>query len=371
MFASSKVVPCTFGLFCWVASGVSFAKEEPFEMDGKRVAPGQRLDWSLSVPAGESDPATSIPLTVLHGTKKGPVLAVVAGVHGFEFASILAVAELSEMIKPESLRGTIIFVRVAHVSAFLNRSPYVNPYDRKNLNRSFPGDAQGTQTLRVAWALSTGVVAKADFLIDAHSGDGAEWLESFVGVYGGPRASDYPTALAVAEAFGFERVVRYQMKTQAQVDRGRSLNRQGVSAQIPTVLVEIGENGSRNPADVRAIVRGVRRTLSVLGMVEASLPRIKKKPVYFDGTSSVPVEHSGVWYPESTEGRYIKRGEVIGVVRDYHGKVLETVVAPESGYALYGLAGPPVKQGESVLTIARPVPSLAPVEKSARPRKSW
>ena len=60
--------------------------------------------------------------------------------------------------------------------------------------------------------------------------------------------------LVFTEAFGIPTVVRYQMKTQAQIDRNRSLNRQGVDAGAPTILVEIGQNGSRDAAHVTTIV---------------------------------------------------------------------------------------------------------------------
>ncbi|MEL7371908.1 MAG: succinylglutamate desuccinylase/aspartoacylase family protein [Myxococcota bacterium] len=371
MHTPLKMSCFAIGLASVIASTACLAHGQPFVVDGHRIAAGHREDFELQIPAGASDPATKIPVTVIHGASKGPVLAIVAGVHGFEFASVLALAQISEQISPKSLAGTLVLVRLAHVSAFEERSPYVNPFDRKNLNRAFPGHLNGTQTERIAWALSTKIVAKADFLIDVHSGDGAEWLASFVGVYGGPLSSNYPQALAVAEAFQFERIVRYSMNTQLQVDRRRSLNRQGVAAGIPTVLVEIGENGSRRPEDVKAIVDGIHRTLAVLKMTRTPLPSATHTPLYFDGTSSVPVQHAGVWTPQATGGRILKQGETIGVLRSYHGRVLETVKAPTDGYALYGLNGPPVKSGQSVVTIAHPASSIQPSTddlKTARPK---
>ena len=98
------------------------------------------------------------------------------------------------------------------------------------------------------------LIARSDFVVDVHSGDGAEWLHPFIGVYGGPLASDYPSALAFAKAFGIPALIRYQMKTQAQIDSGRSLNRQGVAAGKPTILVEIGQNGGRDSGHVAIIV---------------------------------------------------------------------------------------------------------------------
>ncbi|MEM1436481.1 MAG: succinylglutamate desuccinylase/aspartoacylase family protein [Pseudomonadota bacterium] len=339
-------------------SQYAMANPETFRLGDETIKPGSRAQLSLDVPAGASDPATLIPVTVIHGQAPGPVLLIVAGVHGYEFASILAAHTFSAEVEAARLSGTLLIVNVAHVSAFEDRTPYVNPYDRKNLNRSFPGDANGTQTERIAWVLSKQLIARADFVIDAHSGDGAEWLEAFVGVYGGPLATGFEQALAVGEAFAFPNVVRYRMESQEQIDRGRSLNRQAVAAGVPTVLVEIGQNGSREPSHVRALADGLHRTLSVLSMSSSSPETPPVTLRYFEGESSVPVKHSGVWSPTRTGGRPVTKGELLGTIQDYWGHTIEEVVAPVDGYALYGLAGPPIKRGESVMAITRPAERL-------------
>ena len=156
----------------------------------------------------------------------------------------------------------------------------------------------------------------------------------------------------------FPRIVRYSMRSQATIDRGRSLNRQAVAAQKPTVLVEIGENGERDPAKVDVMVQGLRGGMASLGMLAAAPESQSAPPELFEGESSVPVEHSGIWHPARSAGRLVEQGEVLGVIRDYSGRVVETVRAPVSGYALYGLAGPPVRAGDSVMAITRPVDSL-------------
>ena len=189
-----------------------------------------------------------------------------------------------------------------------------------------------------------------------HSGDGAEWLHPFIGVYGGPLASDYPSVLAFAAAFGIPTLIRYQMKTQAQIDSGRSLNRQGVAAGKPTILVEIGQNGGRDSGHVAIIVAGLRAGMQALGMLPPSGDGTTLvEHQYYESTKSVPVGHSGTWHPLKTVGRTVVEGEQVGVIRDYSGAVVEKVTATTSGFAVYGLAGPPVREGESVMSIAIPV----------------
>lgn len=339
-------------VFVGVSACASAELEAPDQL--LEYSPGQRTDLRVEVPAGESDgPQTFIPLSIISGSSPGPTVLMVAGVHGYEFSPILAAQRLADEVDPAELSGTLIIVRVAHISAYENRSPYVNPYDRKNLNRSFPGDPNGTQTERIAWALSSRIIPEADFVLDVHSGDGAEWLEAFVGVYGGPLSTSYETAFEFAEAMGFPNIVRYQMNTQEQVDTGRSLNRQAVAQGLPTVLVEIGENGSRKAEHVEAIVSGIKRGLVSLDMLVGASEPSPEPFHYFDGTQSVPVENSGVWTPISSRGRFVETDEILGHIHDYKGDLVETVRSPSSGFTLYGLAGPPIRAGDSAATIAR------------------
>ena len=293
-------------------------------------------------------------MTVFHGTRPGPVLALTAGVHGYEFPPILAAQRLLETIEPAQLRGTVLLVRIAHVPAFEERVPYVNPFDRKNLNRVFPGRPDGTQTERIAWALTTEIIRRADVHVEMHSGDGAEWLEEFVGIYGGPLSSRYDTARAVGLAFGLRNVVRYSMETQQQIDSGRSLNRQAVADGKPTVLVEIGENGRRDTSFVEPLVNGVMNALRVLEMLDGAPLPPRPDARWFESTTSVTATKTGILMPAATRGREVRKGDVLATVRDYEGRVLEELVSPVNGYALYGLAGPPVKAGESIMTIALP-----------------
>ena len=259
--------PSAFAATVETDTGVQAPLREPFVLAGQSVPAGRRVNIDVPVPAGSSDPATYIPVTVFHGAATGPTLALTAGVHGYEYPPILAAQQLLERIDPRELSGTVILVRIAHVAAFEQRVPYVNPFDRKNLNRVFPGKADGTQSERIAWALTTEVIRRSDVHVELHSGDGAEWLEAFAGIYGGPLAStQYARSRQMGLAFGFPNIVVYSMDSQAQVDAARSLNRQAVADGKPTVLIEIGENGRRDAAFVASIVDGVDNLLRVLKM---------------------------------------------------------------------------------------------------------
>src|SRR5688500_9495754 len=95
---------------------------------------GLTATGSIEVPAG-SDAALSIPVAVVHGAKAGPVLALLAGAHGTEYASIIALEKLIPMIDADELSGTVIIVPLLNVPSFQKVVPHVNPVDGKNMNR--------------------------------------------------------------------------------------------------------------------------------------------------------------------------------------------------------------------------------------------
>lgn len=327
----------------------------PFTLAGREVPAGTRADVDIPVPAGAADPATVIPVTVFHGAAAGPVVALTAGVHGFEYPPIVAAQRLLTRIDPARLSGTVVLVRIAHVPAFEQRVPYVNPYDRKNLNRVFPGRPEGTQAERIAWALTSEVIRRSDLHVELHSGDGAEWLEAFVGIYGGTlAAAQYDRSRAMGLAFGFRNVVKYSMETQAQVDAGRSLNRQAVADGKPTILVEIGENGRRDDEFVEPIVSGVENLLRVLKMLPGAAAPGRADTRWFDSTADATATVTGIYTPAATTARMVRKGDLIGTVTDYAGREVERIVSPVDGYVMYGLAGPSVRQGEAVVTIGLP-----------------
>ena len=85
----------------------------------------------IDVPAGQ-DLGTVIPITVIHGSRLGPALALIAGKHGHKYPLILALQRLRGQIDPAELSGRIIMVHAANMPSFLGRTVYFSPVDGKN-----------------------------------------------------------------------------------------------------------------------------------------------------------------------------------------------------------------------------------------------
>src|SRR5207248_5949466 len=116
------------------------------------AGPGQTARGTIEVPAG-SDSALSIAVAVIRGTKPGPTVAFVAGSHGTEYSSIIAMQRLIPRIDATKLAGTVIIVPIINIASWTSMTPHMNPTDRKSMNGGYPGDATGTQTQRALAAM--------------------------------------------------------------------------------------------------------------------------------------------------------------------------------------------------------------------------
>jgi len=149
-----------------------------FTVGNATAARGQKVTGAIEVPAGV-DAGLSIPVAVIHGANPGPVLAVVAGSHGTEYTSIIALEKLIAMLNPAEISGTVIVVPLINIQSFEQKVPHVNPVDKKSMNRFYPGKMDGSQTERASYLITKQVVEQCDHLIDLHGGDLDESLRPY------------------------------------------------------------------------------------------------------------------------------------------------------------------------------------------------
>jgi predicted deacylase len=151
--------------------GVAFAQDRAsFSVGTATAKRGEKVTGVIAVPAGV-DAATNIPVAVVHGAKPGPVLALVAGSHGTEYASIIALEKMIAMLNPAEISGTVIIVPLVNIPSFEQKIVHVNPVDGKSMNHMYPGKIDGTQTDRASCLITKQVVEQCDHLIDLHGGD--------------------------------------------------------------------------------------------------------------------------------------------------------------------------------------------------------
>src|SRR6266581_9185138 len=142
-----------------VSAGAQSRDRATFTVGTATASRGQKAVGTIEVPAG-SDAGLSIPVAVFHGAKPGPVLALVSGAHGTEYASIIALEKLIALLNPAEISGTVIVVPLINIQSFEQKVQHLNPIDKKSMNRWYPGKMDGTQTDRASFLITKEVVDK-------------------------------------------------------------------------------------------------------------------------------------------------------------------------------------------------------------------
>jgi predicted deacylase len=322
-----------------------------FSLGGVSAAPGTLASGTLRVAARTGDAGSEIPFSVIHGTRPGPVLALIAGTHGMEYVPIVALQRIRTAIDPATLSGTIVLVHVANMPSFLGRTIYYSPADGKNLNRAFPGKSDGTLSERIADTITREVIARATHVIDIHCGDGNESLRPYVYwiTTGAPDVAEAGRRLALAS--GFDHIV---------VDRGRPtdpaasvyLSNTAILRGKPALTVESGYLAVVDEDSIERIERAVAGWLRELGM-RASGPAPVATPMWIDRSEVLTSGATGMFYPAVERGHAVVAGTLIGRITDFHGIVLQEVKAPFAGVVLYVVGTPPIGKGEPVAFIGQ------------------
>jgi predicted deacylase len=287
----------------------------------------------------------TIPLVLINGARSGRRVGITAGIHGAEYVSIAALRRVALELDPAQVDGSVVAVLTANPAAFAARSIYLNPLDRKNLNRVFPGDAAGTASDRLADWLYRNVIAPADLFIDMHCGDMNEALVSFTGIEltGEPEVD--ALSRRVAEAYGLDYLVvgpSPGTTTTAAAARG-----------IPAVLAEVGGLGQWPEADVARHAAGLRRALAAAGVLPASeasgpaglVSQALSEDVWLRS------EVTGYWHPLVDVGDDVVAGQPLGEVRDAFATVLRSVEAPIGGVILFLVTSLAMNAGDPLLAI--------------------
>jgi hypothetical protein len=313
------------------------------------ATPGQKVSGLIEVQHHAG--GTPIPVTLICGAAPGKVLALVAGVHGYEYPPILALHRLAAELDPALLSGSLIIVPIANLPAFQKRMIYYGPSDWKNLNRVFPGNPDGSLSERIAHVLTREVVGHCDALIDLHCGDGNEALipYSYWMISGDPKLDAESKELALA--FGIETIIIDESRTK---DPARSLylGNTAVLRGKPAVTTESGFLGRTDEEDIVRNIRGIKSVMRLYKMMEGT-PHMARKPVWIDRYEVVSSTRDGLFRPLVEMGARVAAGQAVGRLFDYFGAFVEEVRAPFAGIVLYIIGTPPANKGEPLFEVGR------------------
>lgn len=342
MLIKNKFVISAIAAACCTFS-MQVSANAPFKLMGVTTKAGEKHSYL----AKEKD--VILPVTVINGKNDGPVLLLTAGIHGDEFPSMYALQDLHKSISPDHLTGVLVILHLANLDGFHGRRQALNPRDEKNLNREFPGSADGTPTEQIADLLTREFISNIDFLVDMHSGSTNQTLLNHVySPFIGVKELDDLT-FEFAKATGMQHIVLYG-------DRPRDPNNSisypntAMTRGKPGLTTEIGHLAQSNEEFIREALQVAKNTLYFLKMLPGE-PVQHPTPIIYDKLEYPKSTTTGFFQATQEIGNKVVKGQSIGTVLDYFGNLIETIKAPVSGTVMMVNQTPAIQKGQSVMTI--------------------
>jgi predicted deacylase len=262
----------------------------------------------------------TLPVKVAVGSRPRPRLVAIAGIHGDEPEGMLSLLDFWSRCDPGKLQGTVILVPVANPTAFAAHQRR-SPLDGLDLNRTFPGKADGTPSERLAYRLLHEVMAGADLVFTMHSWYAVGTVVPYVEVPGREELTAH-RSLEAAKAAGFSRI---REGGWPEGVLGRAANALG----IPVIEAEIGGHGMSIPENRAAYTEHLTRLLQHLGIIFGSPPPNANPDLYARGQLCAPA--GGILRLAVRPGDEVQAGTLLGTITDLHGNQVAEMRAPYAG----------------------------------------
>ncbi|MEX0982770.1 MAG: succinylglutamate desuccinylase/aspartoacylase family protein [Bacteroidales bacterium] len=305
---------------------------------GREIQPGESVRIELEVARLLTRNRIQIPINIERAEEDGPVLLLIAGIHGDETNGVAIVRELISSEKNRPAQGTTISIPVFNVFGFLNQTRELP--DGKDLNRVFPGSADGSLASQFAYHFRTEIAPIIDYAIDFHTGSSDRHNITQI------RCNlDKPGMQELAMAFGAPFVIHSP----------------GIPKSIREMLTKMGkkallfEGGKTKSLDADVINYGtagavnVMRHLNMLG----GDPEISTPPTVIRKTKWLRAPSSGLFFPEDVNGRFVEKRTLLGTIKDPYGEYQKRVLAPYPGHIICANTTSIVNRGDALFHMSR------------------
>lgn len=254
-----------------------------------------------------------LPLTVIRGAAPGPTVLLLGGVHGDEYEGQIALAKMVRAFESKDVAGTLIVLPSTNLPAAVANNR-LSPVDNVNLNRAFPGDANGTPTQMIAHYIEEVLLPTCDYVIDLHSGGSSlEYLPCVRARLSANLQIRHKT-LEMVRAFDAEFGVLFRPAKAEPRTMSAACERKGVVYINP----ETGGGARVARKALQAAHEGTLRCLLALEMIEDASARRSsggtRTATLVAGASLVHSDSDGVWEPLVELGEAVVPGQPLAAV---------------------------------------------------------
>ncbi|GCD79114.1 succinylglutamate desuccinylase/aspartoacylase family protein [Schleiferia thermophila] len=310
---------------------------EDILIDAQPVSPGVQKRVDIEVARLPSGTVIHMPVFVYRSKNPGPVVMLSGGLHGDEINGVEIIRRVvaSKWIQ-QLLSGTIVALPIINVYGFIHFSREVP--DGKDVNRSFPGNPDGSLASIVASIISRKILPLIDYGIDFHTGGASR--TNFPQIRYDRRD---PVAAELSKAFNapytiYSSVIDGSLRsTASQMNKSIIVYEGGESMRFDQFAIEEG-------------LKGIRRVLKHLGMIRVGASSASKSIVCAN-TTWVRAEASGLFTCLKQSGQEVFAGEVIGYVHNPYNLYNVPVITSVSGHIIGHNNIPLVHRGDALFHI--------------------
>ncbi|MBL6964863.1 MAG: succinylglutamate desuccinylase/aspartoacylase family protein [Bacteroidetes bacterium] len=298
------------------------------ELDLEQIEPNtkQRI-WLKMIDDGMSHPIT-IPVIIVRGEKPEPVLGLVAAIHGNELNGIKVIQEIVEEIDEKEFQGTLIAIPgINGISITQHRRRYI---DEEDLNRNFPGKEKGNRSQQYVWQINNKILTKLDYLIDMHTASFGRENSLYVRA-----ALQNDTIRQMARLQDADIVLNSNglPSTNEQITATRTMRAEAMLKGIPCITIEYGNPQVYQPEIIQRGRTGIENIMSWLKMIDKEIDH-PEEPVICQKSYWIYVEEGGYLEVVVDLKQKLKKGELIAVMRNPFGDVLNRYYCPEDGIVI-------------------------------------
>jgi predicted deacylase len=337
-----------------------FRKSRPAFTTVDLEKPGKHVGF-IMIPHSSHDDAwgvTRVPLAVI-ANGQGPTVILEGGNHGDEYEGPIVICDLIRTLDPGEIQGRLILMPANNVHAVMSGTR-TSPVDGLNMNRTFPGDAQGSITQQIAEFIANEIFPRGNAFLDIHSGGSSLDILPSAVIEPTNDAQLYRRNVAAAQAFGAPLIV-----VVSNYGDSRTATAAACQAGLTTVGTEMGGGGTVNLAALALCHRGVRNILQHFGLRggSSSSSAIENNALVFElpgNRAFVYATADGIFEPYHLNGQTVHEGEEAGRIHC----TWDPLRTPETLYyqadgILYGRRQPGrVRPGNCCLVVAAPLPAL-------------
>ncbi|HCM75680.1 MAG TPA: succinylglutamate desuccinylase [Cytophagales bacterium] len=303
---------------------------------GQEIKPGESKEINIKIARLPSHTQIDTPIFIHRALEDGPVLALMAGMHGDEINGVEIVRRMLDTDLNRAKRGTVVCMPIVNVYGFLNYSREVP--DGKDINRSFPGNKSGSLASRVAYHLMKEVIPFIDYGIDFHTGGSARTNYPQVRCV---MSNEKNAELAAAfnAPFTIDSPFRPKSLRQAAAKKGKNI-----------IVYEGGESLRFDTHAIEAGLAGALRLMKHLNMIDWAPEANEENRIIWNSTW-VRARTAGLFQANIRCGQMVEKNQWLGTITDPFGDFKEQIKAPTTGYVVGLNNAPVINAGDALLHI--------------------